>query len=419
MADETKTIPKILKKTGKWVASMIGVGLLGDLIKHRFLGAINDFIDVHAQGTLHSIFSYLANRPLSITVIVITALVVALIINAIVVSRASKENAVPTPPVVTIPQKGRNAGELPSIRPKIYPAAFGKSPMTFGGITIFNEGETAFLVSIPEVRFGHSRLTFQGTPSNLSKSDGKKFCEAWIERSPGNLIGGAELLGEMRSQNIDSINIAINYKDGDNRWYETICEIECNVASTEGLDIKFIRQGLIAEPLPVVTGQTASTTPIPADAPAVMLEYHWQDENASGKTDSISKPVLFKNVGDQPAINVQLEIRHNNWIARFGPIPHLFKNEPKELQADLQYGTFNMSEDRSHFRDISHQFITVLQSTDNDRLEKSACVPATVTYSNKNGEEFVSEYEFKWNHKKREAQAFLVRHGRPTAKARA
>ena len=310
-------------------------------------------------------------------------------------------------------QKDRKAAELPVLRPKIYPAAFGKSPMTFGGLTIFNEGETAFLVSIPEVQLGESTLKFKDTLSHLSKSDGKKLCEAWIEIPSGTHIGGAALSQAMGSQNIDKINVTINYKDGDNRWYETICEIERNLMAAEGLDTKFIRQVLVAEPLSTPGEQPVNKTPIPADAPTVMLEYHWQQENASGKTDSINKPVVFTNISDQPAINVRLEIKHNDWIARFGPIPHLFKNEPRELQAALQYGTFNLSEQRNSFSNLSRQFITVLQPAADERFEKSTCVPATVTYSDKNGEEFVSEYEFKWNHKKREAQAFLTRHGRP------
>jgi TIR domain-containing protein len=135
-------------------------------------------------------------------------------------------------------------------KPLIVPLRYGRSPllgkhsMGHHGLIVANHGEPAYDVSVltSEVRVGPSKLKLDGSKSTLTKADGDAFFEASIERSPGSWILGSGLFDEMRNYQIDSITVALVYKDAENRWYKTICEIERNVNEIGGLSVKYVRQ---------------------------------------------------------------------------------------------------------------------------------------------------------------------------------
>jgi hypothetical protein len=67
--------------------------LITDLVKDRYIGAINRWLDGHAAAPLHGIVSGLVNRPFILTITGAAAFAVVLVVHAAVVSRASKPSA--------------------------------------------------------------------------------------------------------------------------------------------------------------------------------------------------------------------------------------------------------------------------------------------------------------------------------------
>jgi hypothetical protein len=63
-------------------------GLVSDLLKDRYIGAINGWLDDHARGPTLALASWIVNRPFVLTVIGLTVFVAVLVVHAVVVSRA-------------------------------------------------------------------------------------------------------------------------------------------------------------------------------------------------------------------------------------------------------------------------------------------------------------------------------------------
>lgn len=134
-----------------------------------------------------------------------------------------------------------------SHRPRIVAVRYGSlrgSSKAYYGLVVVNEGESAYDVSIPEsaISIGSARLMFRSGISRLTKEQGEALIEAWIETGPHESRFGSDLFDQMRKANIPRLAVSITYKDGDNRWYKTLCEIARDVHAPGGLTARFIRQ---------------------------------------------------------------------------------------------------------------------------------------------------------------------------------
>ncbi len=118
------------------------------------------------------------------------------------------------------------------------------------GLIVVNDGETAYEVSIPAAatKVGESKLIFSATYSRFANADGEAFFPAIIEKSHGGSMFGSGLFDEMREQQISAISVAVQYKDAENHWYETICEIKRDVHADGGIAVRYIRQRRIRRP---------------------------------------------------------------------------------------------------------------------------------------------------------------------------
>lgn len=135
--------------------------------------------------------------------------------------------------------------------PRIVPVQYGKPPQAgiSHGLFIANDSEVpAYEISIPDVPFGTLTVTFSCNLPRLVKAEGEKLCEAWIKRGPHDEIGGSMLFGEMGKYNVEEIEFPIRYKDGGNRWYQTVCRMERDVTIAGGLRVSYIRQETIKPP---------------------------------------------------------------------------------------------------------------------------------------------------------------------------
>lgn len=135
--------------------------------------------------------------------------------------------------------------------PRIVPVQYGKPPQAgiSHGLFIANDSEVpAYEISIPDVPFGTLMVTFSCNLPRLVKAEGEKFCEAWIKRGPHDEIGGSMLFGEMGKYNVEEIEFPIRYKDGGNRWYQTVCRMERDVTIAGGLRVGYVKQETIKPP---------------------------------------------------------------------------------------------------------------------------------------------------------------------------
>jgi hypothetical protein len=64
-------------------------GLLVDLLKDRYIGAINRWLDAHAVGPIHSTASWIANRPFALTIGGLGVFLLVLLLHAAIVSRST------------------------------------------------------------------------------------------------------------------------------------------------------------------------------------------------------------------------------------------------------------------------------------------------------------------------------------------
>jgi hypothetical protein len=72
----------------------------------------------------------------------------------------------------------------------------------------------------------------EGSKSTFTKSDGDAFFATTIQQSPGCHTLGSGLFDETKNHQVDSITVALVYKDGENQWYKTIGEIARNSPRT-------------------------------------------------------------------------------------------------------------------------------------------------------------------------------------------
>jgi hypothetical protein len=86
-------------------AYVLTAGLVSDLLKDRYTGAINRWLDDHARGPTLALASWIVNRPFVLTVIGLTVFVVVLAVHALVVSRAetSPDSGGPIKPEKEVP----------------------------------------------------------------------------------------------------------------------------------------------------------------------------------------------------------------------------------------------------------------------------------------------------------------------------
>lgn len=136
-------------------------------------------------------------------------------------------------------------------RPCIVPVRYGQhSEKNFGaGLIIANDGEPAYDISIPDIPLGPSKVTITPNFTRLSKEDGERFCEIWINKPQGMMLTGSALLETMRQQDIWEVTFPIRFKDSDNRRYVTTCKLEFDAtvlggSGKVGIDVRFVGQEL-------------------------------------------------------------------------------------------------------------------------------------------------------------------------------
>ena len=138
---------------------------------------------------------------------------------------------------------------LPELRPKIIPVQYGPSGDGHYGLFIRNEGELAFDVSIHAAAFGTARLDFWSELPNLGTHDGTKLLPAFIVLSSQHSLTGNGLRDEMIRQSVDTVPISIQYRDIDNQWFVTRCNLERDFQ--RGIRASFVSQETIAGRRPI------------------------------------------------------------------------------------------------------------------------------------------------------------------------
>jgi hypothetical protein len=132
-------------------------------------------------------------------------------------------------------------------KPRIVAVRYDRDkPGERSGLIVENEADSsAFNVSIPdnEIPIGDAWLIFSSNAiSRLTKENGRAVIEAWIKQSPRVTVMGGGLFDEMVRQTVVELTVSIVYKDGDNRWYKSVCKIERDIHAPGGLRTEFVRQ---------------------------------------------------------------------------------------------------------------------------------------------------------------------------------
>jgi hypothetical protein len=137
-------------------------------------------------------------------------------------------------------------------------------------------------------------------------------------------------------------------------------------------------------------------------APRVILDYHWRNMVPPRNfPEPFDKPVVLRNEGEQEAVNVTIEnIIMRDLVCEFDSVPHLFKGEPKELKASVSWNGVEIDNSA-----LAH----VLTGSAN---MPSRATPINVLYRNMRGDDFISQYDFKWDQDKGEGTAVLRFYGR-------
>lgn len=134
--------------------------------------------------------------------------------------------------------------------PSIVLVRYGNPPQAgiSHGLFIANDSEVpAYEISIPDISLGSLTVTFSCNLPRLVKAEGEQFCEAWIKRGPNDEIGGSALFGEMVRLNVEAIDVPVRFKNGENCWYQTMCRIERDVATTAGLRVAYVKRETIKQ----------------------------------------------------------------------------------------------------------------------------------------------------------------------------
>jgi hypothetical protein len=130
------------------------------------------------------------------------------------------------------------------LKPRIVPVRYGSLPDRRCGLIIANEGEPAYDISVAksQVLIGAARLKFMPGIARLTKEAGEALLEAWIELSPGKVSMGSDLFDQMRNDGVPAITLNVIYKDGESRWYKSVCKIERDVLAAGGITTRFVGQ---------------------------------------------------------------------------------------------------------------------------------------------------------------------------------
>lgn len=128
-------------------------------------------------------------------------------------------------------------GELPANQPKIRPVSYDRQNEENSkvGLSIANDGEPAYDISIPDIQFGEFRIKMTPHFTRLSKEDGTKFCEASMENRKGTIFPGEMLLQAMHLRNVSSLPFQIRFRDTDGNWYVTTCSLYYEARMVSGI----------------------------------------------------------------------------------------------------------------------------------------------------------------------------------------
>jgi hypothetical protein len=225
----------------------------------------------------------------------------------------------------------KKSGQLLENRPKIYPTRYGKRPTdNRSGLFIRNDGETAFSVMVHPVKIGTSLMNFWSGVPVLTNDTGEVLVENHIKLESGTGTSGTALMAEMAKFGMSSIQLKITYKDGENRWYVTECELEREVLTSGGIAVKFIAQNITTEPKPVVTSG-AAFRPLLASIPLTAPRPYLEVEDPIGK--DFGKTLFhFTNRGGDVAHNIQVQpLTINRLSVVFDLVPVLAVNETKTI----------------------------------------------------------------------------------------
>jgi len=133
-------------------------------------------------------------------------------------------------------------------KPLIVPVRYGKpkpkinARHDWSGLVIRNNGEPAYMVFLREVNAPDQvfpKIHFEsGQKSQITKEDGDIFCELVVEKNSTESL--TELYAYMMTSNRDDLLVNIIYKDGNNKWYKSVCKFERNVLNRDGgIDVCF------------------------------------------------------------------------------------------------------------------------------------------------------------------------------------
>lgn len=133
--------------------------------------------------------------------------------------------------------KDVHKGKLPANPPKIRPVSYDRQngENSKVGLSIANDGEPAYDISIPDIQLGEFRIQVTPHFTRLSKEDGTKFCEASMEKLNGTIYPGEMLLQAMHLQKISSLPFQIRFRDSDGNWYMTTCSLYYEVRMINGI----------------------------------------------------------------------------------------------------------------------------------------------------------------------------------------
>jgi hypothetical protein len=116
---------------------------------------------------------------------------------------------------------------LPSLRPKVVPVKFGRTPDSKYGLFVRNDGEPALDLSLQEpIQIGTAKLKFwERTYPGLTKEQGELLVDAEIELSQGHGLTASALRDQMIKADLEAITLTIRYRDLDNRHWITTFDV--------------------------------------------------------------------------------------------------------------------------------------------------------------------------------------------------
>jgi len=261
--------------------------------------------------------AYSMNREWVVIVLlgILFVLGLILLLRGIIYERKLRRQHLPTKygEITSDPEKPPNkpALVLPELRPKIVAIGY-QHLISVGalGLDTVNDGETAYDISIPDVKLGTSVVTFEGTCPRMANRSNTEW-RVLIKHDTGGFSTGNFLREEMQRQGIGEIDVPIHYRDGNGLWYISHCRIELKVSARSGIAVYTNRQELVSG--------------FPATAPRPYLEVEDPIDERHGKT-----LFHFTNSGGDVAHNIQVQpLTINHLSVIFDPISDLAVNKTK------------------------------------------------------------------------------------------